>query len=177
MARGPRVSATTDVPATALRWDDSVRSCTIPGRDDMVREGTDLRSLSWSRADVTANKACARARKSAPVSDADSVDTVASDSSLGTIASALSCVDHVASAATWPCSKCGGVHGTVSCPSFGDNNRIEHSDGQPCPVPDRTAACRYDPIHGRVVEVPKGSAELSPIEVPYVRLELRSLTS
>ena len=100
MASGPRVSATTDVAATVLRWDDSVRSCTIPGRDDMVREGTDLRSLSWSHADFTANKARERARKSAPVSDADSVDTAAFDNSLGTIASALSCVDHVASVAT-----------------------------------------------------------------------------
>ena len=149
------MSATTDKAATVLRWDDSVRSYTIPGRDDMVREGTDLRSLSWSRADFTANKAREHARRNAPVSDADPVDTVASATSGKSMSSASSCVEPVATAAPWPCSKCGGVHDAVSCPSYGDNSRFRHSDGQPCPVSDRTAVCRYSPIHGRVIPTPE----------------------
>ncbi len=68
---------------------------------------------------------------------------------------AFSCVEPVVSVATWSCSNCGGVHDAVLCPSYGDNSRFRLSDGQPCPVRDRTAVCRYSPIHGRVLQMPE----------------------
>ena len=155
MATDPRVPATNGKAAKVLRWDDSVRSCTIPGRSDLLREGLDLRSLSWSRADRKEFKARERACRNAPASDdASSVDTAASTSSMDSIASAFSCADSVMSAATCSCSKCGGMHDAASCPSF-DKNRLRHSDGQPCPVSDRTAVGRYNPIHGRVLPMPE----------------------
>ena len=120
----------------------------------MISEGADLRSLYWSRADIKAFRAREHASKNASVSDDSTVDTIASASSVGSIASALPWVDHVLSAATQSCSRCGGEHDPASCPHFGNEGRVPHPDGLPCPVLERTAISAYRPVHGRVCPMP-----------------------